>query len=81
MMKMMMMMDGWMDTRKLAAEGSGIFRVGDVEEFDPPELGTIRCPPWLLKDPWAVQDGSRLRARLWFRRFMVSLLSSSEWVT
>lgn len=61
-----------------------IFRVkreGCAEEFDPPELGTIRCPPWLLKDPWAVQDGSRLRARLWFRRFMVSLLSSSDWVT
>lgn len=41
-----------------------------------PELGTMRWPPWLLKEPWAVQEGSRVRARLWLRRFIVSLLSN-----
>lgn len=38
-----------------------------------PELGTMRCPPRELKEPKAVQDGSRERTRLWVRRPMVSL--------
>lgn len=45
-----------------------------------PELGTMRCPPWLLKEPCAVHEGSRVRAKLWFRRFMVSLFSSRDCV-
>lgn len=38
-----------------------------------PELGTMRCPPRELKEPKAVQDGSRERTRLWVRLPMVSL--------
>lgn len=30
-----------------------------------PELGTMRWPPWELKEPSAVQDGSLVRSNVW----------------
>lgn len=38
-----------------------------------PEFGMIRCPPSALKEPKAVHEGSRDRARVCVRRLMVSL--------
>lgn len=45
-----------------------------------PELGTMRWPPWELKEPSAVQDGSLVRSRVWVwvRRPMVLSLPSSR---
>lgn len=46
-----------------------------------PEFGTMRCPPWELKEPRAVQDGSRVRSSVWVwvrRPMVLSLLSSRQ---
>lgn len=46
-----------------------------------PELGTMRCPPWELMEPSAVQDGSRERSNVWVcvrRPIVQSLLSRRQ---
>lgn len=46
-----------------------------------PELGTIRCPPWELKEPKAVQEGSLVRSNVWVcvrRPIVLSLLSRRQ---
>ena len=46
-----------------------------------PELGTMRCPPWELKEPRALQDGSLVRSSVWVcvrRPIVLSLLSRRQ---